>query len=53
MSEVVTGDAVVLDVRVAQLPIRALSALIDITVIPGIDIPRPLRPRTVFPAVRA
>lgn len=33
MSEVVTGDAVVLDVRVAQLPVRALSALIDITVI--------------------
>jgi uncharacterized RDD family membrane protein YckC len=33
MSEVVTGDAVVLDVRVAQLPVRAVSALIDITVI--------------------
>src|ERR1700755_3571758 len=33
MSEVVTGDAVVLDVQVAQLPVRALSALIDITVI--------------------
>jgi uncharacterized RDD family membrane protein YckC len=30
MSEVVTGDAVVLDVRVAQLPVRAVSALIDI-----------------------
>jgi len=30
---VVTGDAVVLDVRVAQLPVRAVSALIDITVI--------------------
>ena len=29
----VTGDAVVLDVRVAQLPVRAISALIDITVI--------------------
>src|ERR1700747_20387 len=33
MSEVVTGDAVVLDVQIAQLPIRAVSALIDITVI--------------------
>ena len=33
MPEVVTGDAVVLDVRVAQLPVRAISALIDITVI--------------------
>jgi uncharacterized RDD family membrane protein YckC len=33
MSEVVTGDAVVLDVRVAQLPVRAVSALIDISVI--------------------
>ncbi|MCV7410796.1 hypothetical protein AWC05_02420 [Mycobacterium florentinum] len=33
MSEVVTGDAVVLDVQIAQLPVRALSALIDITVI--------------------
>jgi uncharacterized RDD family membrane protein YckC len=32
MSEVVTGDAVVLDVQVAQLPVRALSALIDIAV---------------------
>lgn len=32
MSEVVTGDAVVLDVQIAQLPVRALSALIDITV---------------------
>lgn len=30
---VVTGDAVVLDVQIAQLPVRALSALIDITVI--------------------
>lgn len=33
MSEVVTGDAVVLDVQIAQLPIRAVSALIDIAVI--------------------
>lgn len=33
MSEVVTGDAVVLDVQIAQLPMRAVSALIDITVI--------------------
>jgi uncharacterized RDD family membrane protein YckC len=33
MSEVVTGDAVVLDVRIAQLPVRAVSALIDIVVI--------------------
>lgn len=30
---VVTGDAVVLDVQIAQLPIRALSAMIDILVI--------------------
>ncbi|HZN80005.1 MAG TPA: RDD family protein [Mycobacterium sp.] len=30
---VVTGDAVVLDVQIAQLPVRALSALIDITVV--------------------
>jgi uncharacterized RDD family membrane protein YckC len=30
---VVTGDAVVLDVAIAQLPVRALSAMIDITVI--------------------
>ena len=30
---VVTGDAVVLDVQIAQLPVRALSALIDVTVI--------------------
>lgn len=29
----VTGDAVVLDVQIAQLPVRALSALIDLTVI--------------------
>src|ERR1700753_1358973 len=32
MSEVVTGDAVVLDVQIAQLPVRAAGALIDITV---------------------
>ncbi len=30
---VVTGDAVVLDVQIAQLPVRALSAIIDITVV--------------------
>lgn len=29
---VVTGDAVVLDVQIAQLPVRTLSALIDIAV---------------------
>ncbi len=29
---VVTGDAVVLDVQIAQLPVRALGALIDLTV---------------------
>lgn len=28
----VTGDAVVLDVQIAQLPVRALSAMIDVTV---------------------
>src|SRR6201996_7566367 len=33
MPEVVTGDAVVLDVPIAQLPVRAVSALIDIVVI--------------------
>jgi uncharacterized RDD family membrane protein YckC len=33
MSEVVTGDAVVLDVPIAQLPVRAVGALIDITVV--------------------
>ena len=33
MSEVVTGDAVVLDVQIAQLPVRALSAIIDFSVI--------------------
>lgn len=30
---VVTGDAVVLDVQVAQLPVRAVAILIDITVV--------------------
>jgi uncharacterized RDD family membrane protein YckC len=29
----VTGDAVIVDVQIAQLPIRALSALIDLTVV--------------------
>jgi uncharacterized RDD family membrane protein YckC len=29
----VTGDAVVLDVQVAQLPVRALSSVIDLTVV--------------------
>jgi uncharacterized RDD family membrane protein YckC len=33
MSELVTGDAVVLEVQIAQLPVRAVGALIDITVI--------------------
>jgi uncharacterized RDD family membrane protein YckC len=33
MPEVVTGDAVVLDVPIAQLPMRAVGALIDIGVI--------------------
>ncbi|OOK72807.1 RDD family protein [Mycobacterium kansasii] len=28
-----TGDAVVLDVQIAQLPVRAVSAIIDMTVI--------------------
>src|SRR5438270_8782657 len=32
MSEVVTGDAVVLDVQIAQLTVHAVGALIDITV---------------------
>jgi uncharacterized RDD family membrane protein YckC len=32
MSEVVTGDAVVLDVRVAQMPSRALAIIIDLVV---------------------
>lgn len=31
--ELVTGDAVVLDIAVAQLPVRAVSALIDIVVV--------------------
>jgi len=30
---VVTGDAVVLDVQIAQLPVRALSAMIDVMVV--------------------
>jgi uncharacterized RDD family membrane protein YckC len=30
---VVTGDAVILDVQIAQLPVRALSAVIDCTVV--------------------
>jgi uncharacterized RDD family membrane protein YckC len=30
---VVTGDAVVLDVQIAQLPVRAVAAIIDITVV--------------------
>lgn len=29
----VTGDAVVLDVQIAQLPVRAVSAIIDLTVV--------------------
>jgi uncharacterized RDD family membrane protein YckC len=33
MPEVVTGDAVVLDVQIAQLPVRAVGALIDIAVV--------------------
>lgn len=33
MSEVVTGDAVVLNVQIAQLPLRAVGALIDLTVV--------------------
>jgi uncharacterized RDD family membrane protein YckC len=33
MPEVVTGDAVVLDVPIAQLPMRAVGALVDIAVI--------------------
>jgi uncharacterized RDD family membrane protein YckC len=33
MSEVVTGDAVVLDVQIAQLPVRVAGALIDIVVV--------------------
>lgn len=31
-NSVVTGDAVVLDIQIAQLPVRAVGALIDITV---------------------
>ncbi|MGE2732125.1 RDD family protein [Mycolicibacterium vaccae] len=30
---VVTGDAVVLDIQIAQLPVRALSVLIDVSVV--------------------
>jgi uncharacterized RDD family membrane protein YckC len=33
MPELVTGDAVVLDIQIAQLPVRAVGALIDITVV--------------------
>src|SRR6201999_3116076 len=33
MSELVAGDAVLLDVRIAQLPVRAVGALIAIVVI--------------------
>ncbi len=33
MSDVVTGDAVVVEVQVAQLPVRAVGALIDVTVV--------------------
>jgi uncharacterized RDD family membrane protein YckC len=32
MPDLVTGDAVVLDIQLAQLPVRAVGALIDITV---------------------
>ena len=32
-ANVVTGDAVVLDVQIAQLPVRAISALIDLIVV--------------------
>jgi uncharacterized RDD family membrane protein YckC len=31
--QLVTGDAVVLEVQIAQLPVRALSAMIDVTVV--------------------
>ena len=31
--QLVTGDAVVLDIAIAQLPVRAVSALIDITIV--------------------
>lgn len=33
MPNLVTGDAVVIDVQIAQLPVRAVSALIDIAVV--------------------
>jgi uncharacterized RDD family membrane protein YckC len=33
MPDVVTGDAVVLDVQIAQLPVRAVGALIDIAIV--------------------
>ena len=33
MADVVTGDAVVVEVQIAQLPVRAVGAVIDITVI--------------------
>ncbi|HUR05243.1 MAG TPA: RDD family protein [Nonomuraea sp.] len=36
MSEVVTGDAVVLEVRVAQMPSRALALIIDMVVQTGV-----------------
>lgn len=36
MSEVVTGDAVVLEVRVAQMPSRALALIIDMAVQTGV-----------------
>ncbi|HZA11492.1 RDD family protein [Mycobacterium sp.] len=33
MPDLVTGDAVVLDVQIAQLPVRAVGALIDVAVV--------------------
>jgi uncharacterized RDD family membrane protein YckC len=33
MADVVTGDAVVVEVQIAQLPVRAVGAMIDVTVI--------------------
>jgi len=33
MADVVTGDAVVVEVQIAQLPVRAVGAVIDVTVI--------------------
>ena len=33
MADVVTGDAVVVEVQIAQLPVRAVGALIDLTVV--------------------